>query len=199
MRKKLSALPAVVLLAVLVSGCAFTPDYINLQYTPQQNVQAIDAARGIRVEVTVRDVRTQTDRVGAKGVANQAAAIVSREDVKTVVKQAIDAELVQRGYTLGPGNVIIACDLSNFSTTWQVGFWSGSAHGSCQLSVKIKDKNDELVFAEIISGEATEKGIQVTSGENAKIVLDRALQDAMTKLFEMPDFLRSISKASART
>ena len=198
MLRKFSTPPIVVLLSVALSGCAFTPDRINLEYVPQSNVQATDAARGIRVDVTVKDVRTQTDRVGAKGVANQAAAIISNQDVTAVVKQAIDAELVQRGYALAPGNVRIACDLSNFSATWQVGFWSGSAHGSCQLSVKIKDKEGELVFSEIVAGEATEKGIQVTSGDNAKVVLERALQDAMKKLFEMPDFFHSISKANSR-
>ena len=198
MHRKFSTPSIVVLLAAVLSGCAFTPDRINLKYVPQSNVQVTDAARGVRVNVTVKDVRTQTDRVGAKGVANQAAAIISNQEVTGLVKRAIDAELSQRGYTLAPGNVLIACDLSNFSTTWQVGFWSGSAHGSCQLSVKIKDKEGELVFSEIVTGEATKKGIQVTSGDNAKVVLERALQDAMKKLFEMPDFFRSISKANSR-
>lgn len=199
MRQRYASMSGIVVLVLLTSGCAFTVDRIDLAYTPQANVQKMDGASGIAVEVMVKDVRPQTDRVSAKGVAAQAAPIVSNQDVAKVVKEAIEAELSQRGYTSSPGNVRITCDLSNFWTSWQMGFWAGKAHGSCQLSVKVRDKNGTIVFSEIVNGESTKDGIQITSGANAKETLEAALQDAMKKLFQMPDFFEAIAKANGKT
>jgi len=195
MRNKLLVAAAFVL-GNLLTGCAYSVDRINLHYVPQEHVQPIAASHGIAVEVRVKDVRTQMDRVGAKGVANQAAAIVSNTDVATLLQGAIETELRQRGYTVTSANVLLVGDLSNFVTTWEQGVWSGSAHGSCQLMVKIKDKSGNLLFSEIVSGQATKKGVQVTSGANAKVVLEMALQDAMNRLFGMEELYEAIGKAN---
>jgi len=198
MRQRYASISGIIVLVLLTSGCAFTVDRIDLAYKAQENVQRMDSASGIAVEVIVKDVRPQTDRVSAKGVATQAAPIVSNQDVAKVVKEAIEAELSQRGYTVSPGNVRISCDLSNFWTKWQMGFWSGKAHGSCQLLVKVKDQKGTIVFSEIVNGESTKGGIQITSGRNAKEALELALQDAMKKLFQMPDFFDAIAKANGK-
>ena len=196
MRQRYGSILWIFILVLLTTGCAFSVDRIDLSYKPQQNVQKIEGANNIAVEVTVKDVRPQTDRVSAKGVAAQAAPIVSNQDVTKVVKEAIEQELSSRGYAISGGNVEIKCDLSNFWASWQMGFWAGKAHGSCQLTVKVRDQKGTIVFSEIVSGESTKDGIQVTSGDNAKEVLELALQDAMKKLFQMPEFFEAIAKAN---
>ena len=179
-------------------GAHYSIDQIDLSYDAQQNVQKIARADNISIEVNVKDVRTQTDGAPSKGVANQAAAIISNQDVSKLVKEAIERELAQRGYMVSPGHVIIMCDLSNFWAKWEMGFWAGKAHGSCQFMVKVLDQKRTLIFSDIISGESTKDGIQLTSGDNAKEVLELALKDAMKKLFQTQDFFDAIAKAAGK-
>ena len=71
MRQRYASISGIIVLVLLTSGCAFTVDRIDLAYKAQENVQRMDGASGIAVEVIVKDVRPQTDRVSAKGVATK--------------------------------------------------------------------------------------------------------------------------------
>jgi hypothetical protein len=64
------------------------------------------------------------------------------------------------------------------------------------MNVQVKKQDHSIIFSKIIAGESTISNLQLASGKNAKIALEGALKDAISKLFDDPTFIDSIFKAS---
>ncbi len=158
---RIKTLLALTLVALLGSGCAFSVDRIDLGYIPQAGVEQVPGAQDITVDVAVRDVRPQTDRVGYKqnGYGVETAAIVANQDVTTFFEQMLEAELQARGYRIGEGKPAISCEVDSFQNKWQVGMWSGSAIANARMLVKIKDADQNYIYSETITGEGIHKGV----------------------------------------
>ena len=184
-------------LAVFLSGCALTVDKVTLDYAPQTGVQKVALKEQVRVNVDIVDIRSKKDRVSSKknGYGMEMAAIVAENDVADVVANAIVAELRSRGFEIGQGHVIVNAELQKFYNDFKVGFFSGDAEAEVVINTRVQGADKTVRFAKVVAGESKEPNIQLSSGENAKLALDRALADAIARLFSDPAFVDALITA----
>lgn len=84
-----------------------------------------------------------------------------------------------------------AIESVRFYNAFKLGFGSGTAAANVDLNVKVLAKDGHLTYATVVAGEGINKPIQLASGANAKIALERALHDAVSKLFADGAFVDS--------
>jgi uncharacterized lipoprotein len=201
MKYQLKYLPLITgsfLTVLLLSGCALTKDYISLSYMPQSNVSKVVGADKVSVNVEVSDVRTIKDKVGAKknGYGMEMAPIISQDDVGKTVQNAIEVELKNRGFHVAPGDITVVAELSKFYNDFKIGFWAGDAVAEVTMNIQVKNAEGGIVFSKLIDGQGTNPKIQLASGNNAKVALNAALNDAVAKLFQEPAFTESLVKSA---
>lgn len=186
-----------VIIAILASGCALTKECVNLGYIPEAGVSKVDGADLVEVSVNLTDVRTTKDKVSCKknGYGMEMAAIISNNDVVTLVANAIEDELRNRGFEVTEGSVHVGIELNKFYNDFKIGFWSGSAASEVVMNVQVKKSDGNINYAKSITGLYTKKGIQLCSGKNAKMALEEALKDAISKLMNDSSFIAALLKA----
>jgi len=197
---KLTIPGCALLTAGLLSGCAFTKDYVALSYAPQTNVSKIQGAEAIMVKVEVVDSRTIKDKVSVKknGYGMEMASIIATNDVAGLLKSAIQTELTDRGFNCGGDTVTVSAGLSKFYSDFKIGFWSGSAAAEVILNVHVKKADGNIAFSKLIAGEGANPSLQIMSGENARIALEAALKDAVSKLMGDSAFIESLLKSGSK-
>lgn len=187
-------------LAASLSGCALTTDRIELGYSPQHGVSPIPAARGVSVNVQVTDQRLDKSKVSSKknGFGMEMARIITTEDVAITVRRAIEKELQARGFELGPDVALvkIAADLTRFYNDHKMGFFAGDAVADLNLSVIVKSNRGEHVYSRQIVSQGMEKNTLLATGENARLALDRALEEGLKILFNDKAFLSALLASS---
>ncbi len=190
------SLIGILLIALLINGCALTEDTVAINYTPQQNVGKIDGAESVNVSVNLTDTRTVKDKISTKknGYGMEMAAIKAKNDITALISDAIKDELRNRGFKLQSGNVVINTELNKFYNDFKTGFWSGTAASEVIMNVQIKNSAGNIVYAKTINGLHNEEGIQIMSGNNAKISLEKTMQIAIAKLMEDDFFIASLLK-----
>lgn len=194
---KLFSRSAAVLAILVLTGCAFSSEKIDVGYTPDAQPVLIQGASDIGVKVQISDVRARTDRVSSRinGYGQELGAITLNQNLSTLVESAIETELKNRGYVLDSGKVVVNVEIHDFYNRFQVGFWSGSAIANVRINVKIKDAQSNLVFSEMVSGQGTVEKIQLATGKHAQPALEQALKNAITSLFGREDFYQAIRRA----
>ncbi|MGN6520110.1 MAG: YajG family lipoprotein [Dokdonella sp.] len=187
---------------VLLSGCALTTDRIDIAYTAQSAPAAVPGASGVTVSVEVVDDRPDRSRVGSKknGYGMEMAPILANEDVATTVRRAIETELALRGFTpsLAPALVQVSGDLTRFYNDHKMGFFAGDAVADFNLSVDVRAKDGDIVYRRQIVAQGIEPMTQLATGNNARIALERALQDGMAKLFGDTEFVAALTRAATK-
>lgn len=187
----------------LVSGCALTTEKINLSYTPQQSPPVVPGAGEIAVAVQVIDDRQDKSKVSSKknGYGMEMAPILANEDVAITVRKAIETELRNRGFRLSvdPAIVQVIADLTRFYNDHKTGFFSGDAVADLIMSVNVKSKDGNVLYTRQIVAQGVEPNTQLATGNNARIALDKALQDGMAKLFGDNDFIAALTKSAMKS
>lgn len=198
-KNKLRSFLAIAVLSFL-SSCALTPDTARLSYLPQVGVVKLQRADTVIVKVEAIDSRTVKDKVSVKKNAYgmEMAPITSEEDVVSLLKRAIELELENCGFHLGAGKVLVFMELSKFYNDFKIGFWAGDAVAELVMNAQVKNSDGNVIYSKNITGEGINKDIQLSSGENAQVALDAALKDAVSKLFQDPQFIESILKAGMK-
>lgn len=197
-----SILPIVFFVVVSsLSGCALTTDRIQLQYNQQQGVSQILGSSGVSINVQVVDQRQDKSKVSSKknGFGMELAPILATEDVAVTIRRAIEQELLARGFQLGSDEALvqIAADLTRFYNDHKTGFFSGDAVAELNMSITVKSKKGALLFTKQVIAQGIEPNTQLMSGENAKLALDRALENGMKSLFEDQAFLSALVTSAA--
>jgi uncharacterized lipoprotein len=186
----------------LVSGCALTTDRIDLTYTPQLVAPAVPGANEITVAVQVIDDRQDKTKVSTKknGYGMEMAPIIANEDVAITIRKAIETELGNRGFKLSASDAIVqvVADLTRFYNDHKTGFFSGDAVADLTMSVNVKSKDGSVLYNRQIVAQGIEPNTQLATGNNARIALEKALQDGMAKLFADNDFIAALTKAAAK-
>lgn len=180
--------------ALLFTGCALTKDYIALNYTPQSGVSQIDGAQNASVLVTVSDQRAVRDRVGSKknGYGMDMAEIISTNDVAKVLEGALQTELTARGFKLGAGGAQVAVELSKCLNDFKTGWWSGTAVAELVMSANVKKRDGTIAYTRLVNVDGQNTGIQLASGDNAKIAIERALQNGVRVLMDDRQFIEAL-------
>ena len=182
-----------------LSGCAVMPDKIDLAYQPQQGVVQIPEASKVTVDVQVKDDRKDKSRVGSKtnNYGKELAAIQTNEDVAVTVRHAIEQELHDRGFRSGTdATVNIVADITKFYNKYTTTFWSLSitvpGAADLDMSVAVKSKNGDLLYSKKLAVQAVKTDNLLMGGDNAKIILDKALANAMKTLFNDKAFIAAL-------
>ena len=183
-----------------LSGCALTTEQIELNYTQQAGVAKVAGAENVAVNVQVADQRLDKSKVSSKknGFGMEMAPITAAEDVAVTVRKAIEKELQARGFQLGSDAALVkvAADVTRFYNDHKMGFFAGDAVADLNMSVTVKSKNGALLYSKQIIAQGMEKNTQLATGNNARLALDRALENGMKMLFEDPAFVSALMAAS---
>jgi uncharacterized lipoprotein len=159
---------ALIMLSCLLTGCAFTRDYVGIEYKPYFMPQRIVGAENVEVSVNVNDVRVK-ENIGYKvnGYGMEMANIMANNDVAEVFKNAIICELQQRGFVITYDGSNLNIELCKFFNDFKPGLFSGSGFGK-----------EEPCF--------------LAGGKNASLALERSLYHAVQKLMNDPDFILAL-------
>lgn len=200
MKNKIVAIACCVAVASL-SGCALTTDRIELQYNQQLGVSPLAGANNISVNVQVTDQRQEKSKVSSKknGFGMEMAPIIATEDVAVTVRKAMEKELQARGFLLSSDAALIqiAAGLTRFYNDHKVGFFAGDAVADLNMSVTVKTTKGEQLYSRQLIAQGIEQNTQLMSGENARLALNRALENGMKDLFDDQAFLSALVASSA--
>ncbi|WNW13527.1 YajG family lipoprotein [Pseudomonas sp. DTU_2021_1001937_2_SI_NGA_ILE_001] len=184
-------------------GCAFTTETININYVPEPGVSRLAGADHIAVAVDVADDRQDRSKVSSKknGYGMETAPILANEEVAATVRRALTQEIEARGFQAGktPADVKINARVNRFYNDHKPGFFSGDAVADFSMTVQVTGAADRPLFSRTIASEGKEPNIQLASGDNAKIALDRALANGMRMLFSDPAFIAALSTRNLAT
>jgi uncharacterized lipoprotein len=185
------------------AGCALTVDRIPLTYGRQPAVLKVANAERVAVLVKVDDTRKDRARVSCKknGWGMELAAIESTVDVPAFVRTNIEWELKRRGFVAGPDGVVVEVELRRFWNDFKMGVFAGDAVAELIMDVRAFRAADgpqaQPIYLGHFEGEGKNENIQICSGENAKVALDAAFDDAMKTLFGDRRFLAALSATTA--
>ena len=73
-----------------------------------------------------------------------------------------------------------------------MGFVAGDAVAELIMSVSIKSSTGAALYSRQIVSQGVEQNVQLASGENAKLALERALSNAIRVLFEDQRFIGAL-------
>jgi uncharacterized lipoprotein len=192
----------VLVASVLMSGCALTTDRIDLSYTPQIGVTEVMGAKDVVVSVHINDQRQEkSNKVSCKknGFGVEMAPILANEEVTVTLRRAIEQELQLRGFKIGNQALVsIIADLTRFWNDHKTGFFAGDSVADLNMSVLVKNKNGSILYSRQIVSQGVEENIQLMTGDNARLALDKALAGGMQKLFEDPAFISALIEVSKK-
>lgn len=193
----------VTVLSLLLAGCALTTERIVLTYAPQSGVSTIPGANNVIVSVQVNDQRQErSNKVSSKknGFGMEMAPILANEDVTVTLRRAIEQELQSRGFSIGNEALVsILADLTRFWNDHKTGFFAGDAVADLNMSILVKNKNGNLLYSRQILSQGVEPNTQLMSGNNARLALNRAIENGMKLLFEDHVFIAALIDVSKKT
>jgi len=181
----------------LLCGCSLMPERIDIQYDAQSVVAIVPGARNVRVQIS--DQRPDKSTVGTKENGyGMMAPILANEDVAVTIRKAIEEELLARGFQLGneAAAVQIAGELTRFYNDHKKRIFSGGAVADMNMLVTVRSKSGGLLFSKQIVAQAIGTHTWLMTGNNARVALDRVLENGMKMLFEDQAFIAAILTAS---
>jgi uncharacterized lipoprotein len=184
-------------IALTFAGCGLTKDHITINHIPMVGVERVRGADAVGVQVQVADARTNKENVGKKGSEYDfLGPIVPQADLAETIAKGIEAELLNRGFQVKEGAVVVFAELTKFYNDFK-GF-PEKAVAELIMSVQVKKPDGQIAFAKSITGQGINSGVMLRSGANAKVALDKALEDAVSKLFNDRAFIDALLKAGTQ-
>jgi uncharacterized lipoprotein YajG len=182
--------------AFCLSGCATREDVVSVPYKVHGGAQT---GAGKSVAVTIKDART-TDRTKISNKTNaygmEMAAIRADREVTGIVKDALEAELRSRGFTVGAGGPNATVAINRFYSTFQAHVFSGDALGDVQFHISVISAAGASIYDREVDVTGKLEGIQLASGSNAAAALSDGMSKAFDTLFSDPAFLAALESQS---
>jgi uncharacterized lipoprotein len=200
-RRMLKALFLTWCATIVLTGCALTTDHIDLQYEPQPGVGPVPGAEAVSVNVQIADLRTDKNRVSCKknGFGMEMAPIIANEDVTVTVRTAMETELRNRGFAVGGNDTVtVIGNLRRFYNDHKAGFFTCDAVADLDMGVTVKGRTGGIVYTREILAQGEERNTMLMSGENARIALNRALQEGMNELFKDQSFISALIEGALK-
>ena len=119
---------------ISMAGCMSA----RIVYTPSASTHTTSGMRKGSVEVVTTDVRTCSDRVTY--FAHHAGTefpIRAERDVTTIIREAIEQELNNRGFDLATNGVLLKVELAQFAAYGSLSMWSGRVYGNLSMNATI--------------------------------------------------------------
>lgn len=190
-------LPILLIATLALSGCAFTPATVELGYSPQPGVEALRRARGIQVYVEVTDAREDTSRVSNKinSFRMDTASIHAEEPIEKTLKQAIETELKNQGFSLADttaGTLKVTGAIGEFYSRYVYRTWTISAVSELALTVAVISDSGETLYSTDLHVEGEEPGLHYALPKYAGLALNDALSKGMNELFKNEGFMTAL-------
>jgi len=191
-----TAISALVLL--VLGGCAWTEDTVEVSYRSAVPGQSI-GADGKQVTLKVTDARIQyKGSIGSKtnGYGQRTAAIRSTKPVGEIVRGAFVQELTERELQVAENtdltlSVAIKAMHNNFLISGVV----LEARSTTTLVVQVRKGGDTVLYQDVASAVYVENGVLTAAGDSAARSLEASLRDAMAALFTDPAFIDALIRA----
>ncbi len=186
-----------VILSTLLTGCAFTRDYVDIEYKPNCTPQEILGAENVEVAVHIDDVRFK-ENIGCKinGYGIEMANIMASNDLSEVFKNAIIWELEQRGFVITCGGNHLDVELIKFFNNFKPIYFGARADSETILNVTLRNENGVMVYSKTIFGFGEEEICFLAGGNNARLALERSLYQAIQKLMKDPGFIGALLESN---
>lgn len=189
-RLQTAALGMVVI--ILLSGCINTN--VAIRYTPQTNAGPVAGATGVPVNVDVEDVRLNrsvgTTSTTLTEYGDYSIEFFATNDIALVTKQAIEAELTNRGFRISEGGVTVLAGVNKF-------YYDDDLRlTTLILSVQVRTSDGTVVFSKLLTDRSKAKRFERKPRRVVEAALNRALKDCVAQLFDDPSFIDAILKAS---
>lgn len=188
-----------IFIALHISGCAITSGNVYLNYVPEQNVSAIKGSETSVVRIKLTDkrvIRNSSNVISIKknGYGMDCDPITADNDIPKLVSDAVQAELVNRGFKIGNGETLIDIRLDQFFSECAMGFWCAYANANVGFIVYVKRRmNDEdrILYSQRISG-SNEESIFFRPSKATGISLEIALKNAVANLMNDKKFIDAL-------
>jgi len=179
--------------SMFMMGCATSEDTISISYRSAATASTVAGAEDVSLAISAIDGRTTNRTVVSRkinGYGMEMAAIRSNQDITGVVRNALRAEFVRRGFTVGEGGMPLVATITKFYNQYASGFFSGTSTADIAINISVAN-GDETIFEKSYTG-TQENDVMIAGGENAKAALDAALTKIVSKIMvdkELMDFL----------
>jgi len=185
---------------VLLSGCAFSTDRIDLSYSPKAGVVPNKEADNVAIGLNVYDERQdKSNKVSSKknGFGIETAPILANEDLNVTFRKALELELRARGFKIDNQAIVsVDVNLIKFWNDFKLGVFAGDSTAELNMSIAVKDKSGKIYYTKVITAQGVEPNIQLMTGDNAKMALDRALENGISQLFADKAFFQRLIEGS---
>jgi uncharacterized lipoprotein YajG len=175
-----------VVVAVLLSACAFMPDKVAIDYVPDGPVTPVAGAKAVLLTVSASDQRLQlADRISTKKnfYGTDMAKIVADNDVVDLVRRSVERGLRAQGFAIGPGRLVVSVELQNFYNEFRrrLGAWTET--GEVAFTLKVTNAAGTVLYSGSYDGTAVDSFF-LSTASNAKDSLQKALTMAIRKMLE---------------
>lgn len=169
-------------LALLTTGCAFSPQKVT--FAPNPTVTASTVGANISVSVKVEDERDST-AIGHRGTAyGKAASITTEQDIAAVIENTIIAGLRNQGFDARPQtgttDAALHVELRLIDYDTSTGFWTGGVH--IRTTLKARATRGTAIYEQTYRAEREERVTVVPTAETNATWLNQSLDTALTQL-----------------
>jgi len=186
----------VTLIAVVsvLSACGHTNKYLALHNKPLETAVEVLKERQL-LSVEVVDTRKDKEVVG-KWCGDRQFFLV-RDSVADVVKGALSAEFVRRGYSLAEGGVAVKIDLQEFFyfSCGSSPLVSHTREAYVGFEVQVCGRDGMCIYGGTAYGGASHSS--VWSEVSAEDALEDALSNSIVRLFDDQSFRGALLRASS--
>lgn len=196
-------------LAVIgLAGCELLQvDRITLQHTQQKGIGVVPGAANISVVVKANDKRDYLAHsisrkwgkavvgYGKNGLGEETYPdIIVTEPVELTLKRSIEDELKASGFHVDQNaKFVIEIDINTFFNDYKVGFILSDSVADFNMDVKVLSNKGHILYSRRIAEQGHKVWASTMSGEDAKIALNRALDNGINTLFSDGTFLSALS------
>ena len=183
--------------ALSIVGCAPAAVDVPITYVPQTNVQQVRGAESVRIDVQIRDARTNKAEIGAFADPIHTSEITTNDNLTDTVKDAVQTELQNRGFKVGAGGPAIVIDINGLDVRHHVSlFGDKTARAVMMMHVRVIRKNGDTLYSQEAAGERGESNVwYYESVGSPKHFVNLAIQDCIRHLFADPKFIDALLNA----
>ncbi len=168
---------------ILISGCAFTPQQIEL--APQLTVRNDNMGNGTSIYLTVLDERA-TQGLGRRGSGyGPAAEITTATSLTDVVRKKVSEGLIARGFVVTDDESVsnkLQVEIRTLEYTTSTGFWTGGVHIRGALKGEAETEGDS--YEEMYRYEKEERVVVTPTAERNSKWINTALSETLNTMFQ---------------
>lgn len=178
------SLVAVLMSTIFFSGCAFTPQSVNI--LPKIDTPASQIGSGHEVTLNVVDERPR-QTLGTRGVKGVGAELTIQGDLSETIKKAISEGLENQSFKPlsgeNPENRELRVEIRNLDYNVTQGFWAGTLRVDTSLKA-ICLQGEQRPYEQLHRGELVESVQVVQSDEANNSYISQAVSAAVNSLLK---------------